>query len=409
MRRVVVTGLGVVGPLGTGMEATWQALLEGRSGAGPITRFDTEGFGVRIAAEASDFDPGAFMDAREIRRSDRFCQLAVAAAQLAVDDAGWNGSVPFDRDRVGVVVGSGVGGLETMEQQHDVLRDRGPSKVSPFVIPLLMINGAPGAIAMRLGLTGPNYAPVSACATGAHSLGEAARMVRDGSADAVLAGGAESAITPLSIAAFSAMGALSRRNDEPAAASRPFDSDRDGFVMAEGAGVLVLESYEAAERRGANILAELAGYGASCDAFHLTQPDPNGTGAVAAMKMALEDAKLNPGDVGYVNAHGTSTPFNDRVETSAIKAVFAEAPPVSSTKSSTGHLLAAAGAVEAAFSVMALRTQTLPPTINYSTPDADCDLDYVPNTPRSSRVDAVISNSFGFGGHNACLAFRAVP
>lgn len=404
-RRIAITGLGVISPVGVGMPATWAALLEGRSGAGELTRFDPEGFSVRISAEASDFDPLAFIDARGARRSDRFCQMSVAAALLAVEDAGWDG-LPYSADRIGVVVGSGIGGLETLEAQHSVLRDRGPAKISPFVVPLLMINGAPGAIAMRLGMTGTNYSPVSACATGAHALGEAARIIRTGDADAILAGGAEAAVTPLAMAAFAAMGALSRRNDDPQSASRPFDADRDGFVMGEGAGVVVLEDYEKAAGRGANILAELTGYGASSDAFHLTQPDPEGAGATAAMQLAIGDAGLQPSDISYINAHGTSTPFNDRVETGAIKKVFGSPPPVSSTKSSTGHLLGAAGAVEAAVCVMALRDQKLPPTINYTTVDPDCDLDYVPNESRAAKVEATLSNSFGFGGHNACLVLQ---
>jgi 3-oxoacyl-[acyl-carrier-protein] synthase II len=406
-RRVAITGLGVVTPLGVGIAATWEGLVCGRSGAGHLKRFDSEGFGVHIAAEADDFEPTDFMDPRDVRRSDRFCQMAVAAAALAVNNAQWS-ELPFDRDRIGVVVGSGIGGLSTLEAQHDVLRDRGPSKVSPFCVPLLMINGAAGAIAMRLGVSGPNFSPVSACASGAHAIGEGARLISAGDADAVLAGGAESAITPLALAAFATMGALSRRNDDPARASRPFDADRDGFVMGEGAGVLVLEDWQAAQSRGADILGELAGYGASSDAFHLTQPDPDGAGATKAMRLALRDAGVDPGDIGYINAHGTSTPFNDRVETQAIRRVFdGNVPPVSSTKSATGHLLGAAGAVEAAATVMALKTGTLPPTINYDTPDPDCDLDYVPNSARQSDARVGLSNSFGFGGHNACLVFRS--
>ncbi len=405
-RRVAVTGIGAVTPLGVGMGASWKALADGVSGAGPITRFDASDYGVKIACEAGDFDPLDHMEPRDARRSDRFCQFAVASAAMAVEDAGWSG-LPYAAGRVGVVVGSGVGGLATLEEQHTVLAERGPSKLSPFCVPLLMVNGAAGAIAMRLGARGPNVAPVSACATGAHAIGEATRIIRTGDADAVLAGGAEAAITPLALGAFACMGALSRRNDDPAAASRPFDAGRDGFVMAEGAAVLVLEEWDAAVRRGATILAEVAGYGATADAYHLTQPDPEATGAVEAMRAALSDAGLEPGAVGYVNAHGTSTPFNDKVESAAIRTVFGETvPPVSSTKSCTGHLLGAAGAFEAAVCVRAIGEGVLPPTINHTSPDPDCDLDVVPNAARATPVDAALSNSFGFGGHNACLVLR---
>lgn len=408
-RRVAVTGVGCVSPLGVGTEATWKALVSGESGAGPVTRFDASEYSTRIACEVDGFDPTDFMEQRDARRSDRFAQFAVAAAAEAAEGAGWTGAPPYDRDRVGVVIGSGIGGIETLEAQHRVLLERGPSKMSPFTVPLLMINGAAGSVAMRFGLNGPNYSAVSACATGAHSIGEAADMIRRGVADAMIAGGSEAPITPLAYGAFACMGALSRRNDDPQHASRPFDADRDGFVIAEGAAVLVLEEWEAAQRRGAEILAELVGYAATCDAFHLTQPDPEGAGAAAAMRLAIADAGLDTGGVGYINAHGTSTPFNDKIESKAIREVFgAQAPPVSSTKSATGHLTGAAGAIEAVFSVQALRTQTLPPTINYATPDPECDLDYVPNTGREAAVDVVLSNSFGFGGHNACLLFKRV-
>lgn len=405
-RRVAITGLGVVSPLGTGLAATWEGLLDGRSAAGPLTRFDADGFGVRIAAQADDFDPRDFLDARDVRRSDRFCQMGVAAAAMAVEDAGWDG-LPCAPERTGVVVGSGIGGLQTLEDGRDVLRDRGPRKLSPYVVPLLMINSAAGAIAMRFGATGPNWAPVSACASGAHSVGEGLRLIRNGSADAVLAGGSEAAITPLAVAAFASMGALSKRNDDPARASRPFDAGRDGFVLGEGAAVLVLEEWEAAQRRGARVYAELAGYGASADAFHMTQPDPDGEGALRAMRDALADAGAAASSVGYVNAHGTSTPYNDRIESTAIIRLFGERPPaVSSTKSCTGHLLGAAGAVEAAVTAMALHAGVLPPTINYETPDPQCALDCIPNTARAVSVDTAISNSFGFGGHNASLVLR---
>ena len=406
-RRVAVTGLGCVSPLGVGSDATWKAIVSGESGAGEVTRFDTSEYSTKIACEVKDFDAADFMESREARRSDRFTRYAVAAAVEAVEKAGWDGNVPFERERVGVIIGSGIGGIETLETQHSVLLERGPSKMSPFTVPLLMINGAAGSVAMRFGLNGPNYASVSACATGAHSIGEAAQMIRNGLADAMIAGGSEAPITPLAFGAFACMGALSRRNDDPTHASRPFDADRDGFVIAEGGAVLVLEDWDAASKRGAEILAELVGYSATCDAFHLTQPDPEGAGAARAIRLAIEDAGVTTSDIGYINAHGTSTPFNDKIESKAIREVFgSDAPPVSSTKSATGHLTGAAGAIEACFSILALTTSTLPPTINQETPDPDCDLDYIPNTARNETVDLALSNSFGFGGHNACLLFK---
>ena len=406
-RRVAVTGVGAVSPLGIGIDPTWKALVSGESGAGGVSRFDVSEFGTKIACEVKDFEPTDFMEQRDARRSDRFTQFAVASAVEAAEGAGWTASVPYDPERVGVVVGSGIGGIETLESQHRVLLERGPSKMSPFCVPLLMVNGAAGSIAMRFGLRGPNFAPVSACATGAHAIGEAARMIRSGAADAMIAGGSEAPITPLAFGAFACMGALSRRNDDPQRASRPFDADRDGFVIAEGAAVVVLESYDAAVARGAEVLAVLTGYAATCDAHHLTQPDPEGTGAASAMRQAMSDASIGSKDIGYINAHGTSTPFNDKIESLAIRSVFGEdSPPVSSTKSATGHLTGAAGAIEAVFSIMALRSGTLPATINYETSDPECDLDYIPNAARESSVDRVLSNSFGFGGHNACLIFE---
>lgn len=407
-KRVAVTGVGCVSPLGIGTENTWKSLVSGESGAGPVTRFDPSGYSTRIACEVKDFDPTEFMEQRDARRSDRFTQFAVASATEAAECAGWTtDNIPYARDRVGVVIGSGIGGIETLEAQHRVLLERGPSKMSPFTVPLLMINGAAGSVAMHFGLNGPNYAAVSACATGAHAIGEAAQMIRNGLADAMMAGGSEAPITPLAYGAFACMGALSRRNDDPTHASRPFDADRDGFVIAEGAAVVVLEEWEAAEKRGAEILAELVGYSATCDAFHLTQPDPEGAGAAGAMTKALADAGVETTEVGYINAHGTSTPFNDKIESKAIREVFGQnAPPVSSTKSATGHLTGAAGAIEAVFSVRALVTKTLPPTINYETADPECDLDYIPNSARNAEVGYVLSNSFGFGGHNACLLFK---
>jgi 3-oxoacyl-[acyl-carrier-protein] synthase II len=406
-RRVAVTGIGAVTPLGVGTDATWKALVSGESGAGPVSRFDVSDFSTKIACEVKDFEPTDFMEQRDARRSDRFTQFAVAAAVEAGEMAGWTNDVPFDADRVGAAVGSGIGGIETLESQHKVLLERGPSKMSPFCVPLLMVNGASGSVAMRFGLRGPNFAAVSACASGAHAIGEAARMISLGLADAMVAGGSEAPITPLAFGAFACMGALSRRNDDPQRASRPFDADRDGFVIAEGAAIVVLEAYDAAVERGAEILAEISGYAATCDAHHLTQPDPEGTGAASAMRKAIVDANLRPADVGYINAHGTSTPFNDKIESLAIRSVFGtDAPPVSSTKSATGHLTGAAGAVEAVFSILALKTKTLPPTINYTTPDPECDLDYIPNSAREETVEYAMSNSFGFGGHNACLVFR---
>lgn len=405
--RVAVTGMGVVTPVGIGVDAAWKNLVAGVSGAGPITHFDTESFGVRIACEATEFDARDFMDARDIRRSDRFCQMAVAAAVQAVDQAGL-ASAPYEAHRIGVIVGSGIGGLATIESTHTTLLQRGPDKVSPFAVPLLMINGAPGAISMRWGFTGPNYSTVSACATGGHSLGEAARLIRTGVCDVVVAGGAEAAITPLATAAFANMGALSRRNDEPERASRPFDVDRDGFVMGEGAGILVLEDWASAERRGAPVLAEVVGYAATCDAFHLTQPHPDGLGATLAMRLALQDAGIEPAQVGYVNAHGTST-FADRIESAAIREVFGvNAPPVSSTKSMIGHLLGAAGAVEAIICILSMRDGTLPPTVNNDNQDPECPIDCVPNESRQAEVEYALSNSFGFGGHNAGLVLRKV-
>jgi 3-oxoacyl-[acyl-carrier-protein] synthase II len=405
MSEVVVTGIGVVTPIGTGTDVFWEALLEGRSGAGPIGSFDASGLPVRIACEVPDFESDDYISPRDAGRMDRFTQLAVAAASLAWDDADCSGAA--SPDRTGVIIGSGIGGLSTIEREHDNYRDHGPRRVSPFMVPKLMPNAAAGAVAMRFGLFGPNFAPTSACATGAHAVGEAYRYVKAGLADVMLAGGSEAAITPLSVSAFARMGALSRRNDEPARASRPFDAERDGFVCAEGAGVLVLERKDIAEKRGANILGRIAGYGASADAHHITQPDPEGHGASLAMRAALADAQASPDKVDYINAHGTSTPFNDRVETIGIKealGVEAKRIPVSSTKSQVGHLLGAAGAVEAAATLLTIRNAVIPATINLESPDPECDLDYVPKEPREVKVRFALSNSFGFGGQNACLA-----
>ena len=409
MKDVVITGLGLVTPIGTGTEAFWDALVEGRSGAGRLSRFDAAQHTVKIAAEVTDFDPGLWMDPREAARTDRFCQLGIAAASLAWAGAGLE---HYDRpDRVGVTVGSGIGGLSTIEEQHTAFLRGGARRVSPFMVPRLMPNAAAAAIAMRFGLTGVNYSISSACATGAHAIGEALQALDAGRADVMIAGGCEAALTPLAVAAFSRMGALSTRNDDPEAASRPFDRGRDGFVFGEGAGVLVLERAAHAEARGADPIARLTGYGATADAFHVTQPDPEGAGATEAMLLALRAAGRTPSDVDYINAHGTSTPYNDRIETAAIKRAFgneAKRIAITSTKSQTGHLLGAAGAVEAAASALILQRGTIPATINLTDADPDCDLDYVPEGVRHEAVKVAVSNSFGFGGQNACLVLEAV-
>lgn len=407
MTHAVITGLGVVTPIGIGADEFWEGLVSGRSGVGPITRFDASQHPVRVAAEVGDFDPTRWLDGREAARTDRFCQMGIAAACIAWEGAGLeDGS---DEARTGVIVGSGIGGLATIEEQHRAFLKGGARRVSPFMVPRLMPNAAAAAIAMRFGLKGVNYAPVSACATGAHAIGEALRILRQGAADVVIAGGCEAAITPLSVAAFARMGALSTRNDDPATASRPFDRDRDGFVFGEGAGVVVLETPAHAARRGATVLAKLTGYGATADAFHVTQPDPEGAGAVAAMTQALADAGRSAADVDYVNAHGTSTPYNDRVETHAIKQALgneAKRIPVTSTKSQTGHLLGAAGAVETVATALILRNQIVPASINIRTADPDCDLDHVSDGPRPQDLTVALSNSFGFGGQNACLVLE---
>jgi 3-oxoacyl-[acyl-carrier-protein] synthase II len=408
MRRIVVTGLGVVSPVGTGVGKTWAALLAGKSGVKPITSFDASEYSTRFAGTIDDFDPVALLGSKEARRASRFQQVALAAADEALADSGLvidDGNA----ERIGVIVGSGIGGMAVMEEQHSILLERGPGRVSPLIVPMMIVDLAAGHISIRIGAKGINYAPVSACATGNHAIGEAGEAIRRGDADVIFAGGFDCAITPLGVAGFCAARALSTRNDDPQAASRPFDAGRDGFVMGEGGGVLVLEEYEHARARGAHIYAELAGYGATADAYHITAPAPDGNGARRAMLLALRQADMSPSDVGYINAHGTSTPLGDLAETDAIKVVFGDnAPPVSSTKSMTGHLLGGAGAVEAVVATLALEREMLPPTINLTEPDAACDLDYVPNVARRSKVDAVMSNSFGFGGHNATLLFRRV-
>jgi len=407
-KRVVITGLGLVTPLGHDVPTTWEALIAGRSGVGPITHFDASEYPARIAAEVKAFDPAALFGRREARRMDRFTQFAMVAAGQALEDSGL--TVTDDNaHRVGAVIGSGVGGISAILEQAEVLRERGPRRVSPFLVPMMLPDTAPGQVAISYGLKGPNFAVISACASGANAIGEAAEVIRRGAADAMLAGGAEGAIVPLAFAGFTVMQAVSTRNDEPERASRPFDATRDGFVMGEGSGVVLLESAAHARARGARIYAELIGYGATADAFHITAPDETGDGAARAMQAALDQAGIPPQQVGYLNAHGTSTVLNDKGETAAIKTVFGDHAyqlAVSSTKSMTGHLLGAAGAIEAIFSVLALTEGVLPPTINYEYPDPECDLDYVPNEARRVLVDVAMSNSFGFGGHNACLILK---
>ena len=406
-RRVVVTGLGLITPLGIGVSPTWKALCEGQSGIGRITRFDPTGYASQIAGEVKGFDPAVFIEKKEIKKMDTFIHYAVGASQLAVDDAGLK-IAPEEATRAGVYIGSGIGGLGSIEHYGKVLQDKGPDRVSPFFIPMTIINLASGQVAIRLGAKGPNSCAVTACATGNHCIGDAFRLIQLNEADVMVAGGAEAAITPLGVAGFAASRALSTRNDEPTKASRPFDKDRDGFVLGEGAGVVVLEELERAKRRGARIYAELIGYGMNSDAYHITAPSENGEGAVRCMELAIKDARISKNEVGYINAHGTST-MADAIETKAIKQVFGEQArriPVSSTKSMTGHLLGGAGGLEAGICILALRDQVLPPTINYENPDPACDLDYVPNQARKATVRYALSNSFGFGGTNAALLFK---
>jgi 3-oxoacyl-[acyl-carrier-protein] synthase II len=407
-KRVALTGIGVITPIGIGKEAFWTGLMEGRSGVRRITSFDPSTYDTQIAGEVVDFDPGSFMDRKEVRRNDRFVQFAVAAARLALDDAGF-AITPHNAERVGVIIGSGIGGAKTWEEQHQVLLERGPGRVSAFFVPMIIVNMASGIVSILEGAKGPNLSIVSACATGGHAIGDALRAIQHDEAEAMICGGSEAALTPLSLAGFCTMKAMSTRNDAPEKASRPFDANRDGFVMGEGAGIVLLEEWESAERRRARIYAEVVGYGTSADAYHITQPDPEGDGAARAMRLALRDAGLEPAQVDYINAHGTSTPYNDRLETLAIKRVWGEDArrvPVSSTKSMTSHLLGAAGGVEAITCALAIERGMLPPTINYEVPDPECDLDYVPNTARPARVGVAMSNAFGFGGHNAILVLR---
>ena len=408
MRRVVVTGLGVVSPLGTGTEKNWAAVTSGQSGISKITRFDASDLPTQIAGEVKDFNAVDYIEKKEIKKMDLFIQYGLAAADMALKDSGL--VINDDNaERVGVLVGSGLGGLPAIEKYHNVMLERGYKKITPFFIPMLIINLAPGHISIKHGAKGPNLSSVSACASGTHSIGDAFHMIARGDADAMFAGGAESTITPLAIGGFNVMKALSTRNDDPQGASRPFEKNRDGFVMSEGAGIVILEEYESAKKRGADIYCELLGYGLSSDAYHLTQPAAGGEGAARCIKMALNNAKINPEQVDYVNAHGTSTHFNDLYETMAIKTVFgdyAKRLMISSTKSMTGHGLGAAGGMEAVFSALTIKHSIVPPTINYSESDSDCNLDYVPNEARQANCDIVISNSFGFGGTNATLVFR---
>ena len=407
-RRVVVTGIGLVSPLGIGTEANWEALCAGKSGIGPITHFDAAQFSARIAGEVKGFDPLAFIDKKDVKKMDVFIQFAIAAAQFAMDDAGL--SVTEDiATRVGVFIASGIGGFSTIEREHKALIEGGPRRISPFFIPAAIINLAAGQVSIRFGAKGPNSATCTACSASAHAIGDALEIIRRNDADVMIAGGSEAAITPMGVGGFAAMRALSTRNDEPSRASRPFDLDRDGFIMGEGAGVIILEELGFAMQRGAPIYAELVGYGMSADAFHITAPSEDGDGGMRVMREAIGDAEVSPGQVDYINAHGTSTPFNDRLETLAIKRLFgdhARKLAISSTKSMTGHLLGAAGGLEAGITALAVKHQMIPPTINYETPDPECDLDYVPNAKRAAKIDYALSNSFGFGGTNGALLFK---
>ncbi len=408
MHRVVVTGLGVVTPIGNDVPTMWESLLAGRSGIDRIRCFDASAFTSQIAAEVKDFDSSLYLTPKEIKRTERFVQFAIAAAKQAVSDSG----IRIDQEDpflCGVLIGSGMGSMHLIEEQHKILLTKGPHKLSPFMIPMLIVNMGSGHVAISLGFKGPNSCTATACASGAHGVGEAFRIIQRGDAEVMIGGGTESCITPMGVGGFCALQALSRRNDDPTGASRPFDVERDGFVIGEGAGVLVLESLEHAKRRGARIYAEMVGYGMTADAFHMTAPDEQGTGAAKAMAVAVSEARLSPEQVSYINAHGTSTELNDKVETLAIKRTFGEAAkriPVSSTKSMMGHLIGGAGGVEAVISVLAIVHGMMPPTINYEHPDPACDLDYIPNQPREAPVEVALSNSLGFGGHNATVIFR---
>jgi len=409
-RRVVVTGLGVISPAGSNVETFWQNLISGKSFISRITKFDVSDYPVQIAAEAKDFNPEDYLDRKELRKTDEFVQFAYAASKQAIDMAGLD-IEKIDKNKAGIIIGSGIGGIKTIEKQHELLLSKGPKRISPFFVAMEIINMAAGYVSIKLQFKGPNIGIVTACATGTHSIGEAFRTIKYGDADIMLAGGTESAITPLGIAGFAAAKALSTRNDEPEKASRPFEKNRDGFVMGEGAGILLLEEYEHARRRGAEILAEIVGYGTSGDAYHITAPAPEGEGAARAIQNALRDAGISPEEIDYINAHGTSTKFNDLFETMAIKKILGDHAykvKVSSIKSMIGHLLGAAGGVEAVSCVMTLKTGIIPPTINYEEPDPECDLDYVPNRAIEYPVKYVLKNSFGFGGTNACLIFKKI-
>jgi len=405
---VVVTGIGTVSPLGLDTASTWAALLAGKSGADKITLFDATNAETKIAAEVKNFDPGNYINRKEVRRMDRFTQFAVVASQEAVKNSGLQ-ITDENRDEIGVVIGCGIGGLNTISEQLRTLIEKGADRVSPFMVPMMIADMASAQTSITLGIKGPNFCATSACSSGSDAIGTAMDIIKRGDAVAMLAGGTEAVITPIGIAGFNAARAISTRNDDPQRASRPFDATRDGFVLAEGACVMTLEDLEHARKRGAQIIGEIIGYGASSDAYHITAPDENGAGAIRAMKMALRKAGLQPSDINYINAHGTSTPLNDKIETKAIKAVFGElAPkiPISSTKSMTGHMVGAAGAIEAAICLLAIRNSIIPPTINYANPDPECDLDYVPNTPRPATLNIALSNSFGFGGHNSVMVVK---
>jgi 3-oxoacyl-[acyl-carrier-protein] synthase II len=407
-RRVVVTGVGLVSALGVGTEETWRNLLAGKSGAASITHFDTTGFPVTFAAEVKGFEPLRFVEKREVKKMGLFIQFAMAAAEFAMEQSGLK-ITPDLAERAGVYIGSGIGGFDVIEREHTALMQGGPRRISPFFIPASIVNLASGFVSIRWGAKGPNSATCTACSSSAHAVGDSFRLIQRGDADVMISGGAEAAITPMGVGGFASMRALSARNDEPEKGSRPFERDRDGFVIGEGSGILILEELEFARKRGATILGEVVGYGMSGDAFHITQPAENADGAIRVMQNALKDAGVEPGQVDYINAHGTSTPFNDKLETKAIKAVFGERAyqlPVSSTKSMTGHLLGGAGGLEAGIVTLILRDQIIPPTINYENPDPECDLDYVPNQARQAKVNCALSNSFGFGGTNAALLFK---
>ena len=407
-RRVVVTGVGLVSPVGIGTEQSWESLRQGRNGISHIQQFDATGFNCRIAGEVKNFDPTQYIERKEIKKMGRFIQFGIAASDFAMAQSGLTVDSHND-ERVGVYIGSGIGGFEVIEREHRNLLEKGPSRISPFFIPASIVNLASGHVSIRTGAKGPNSATATACTTSAHSIGDSFKIIQRGDADAMICGGAEACITPMGIGGFAAMRALSQRNDEPEKASRPWDAKRDGFVVGEGAGILVLEALESAQQRGASILAEIVGYGMSADAHHITSPSENGDGAFRVMSLAIRDAKIEPNQIDYINAHGTSTDIGDRIESTAIKRVFCEHAykvAVSSTKSMTGHLLGGAGGLEAGITVLALRDQLAPPTINYEFPDPECDLDYVPNQPRPMKIDYALSNSFGFGGTNGCLIFK---